>query len=99
MGRIQPLADAHGSGDGIRAEGDGRYRASRANRSRRGGNRRPGGERRIQRRSANCRIDRPAASWREKMVSEMDQNAMDRRTAVRKLLAARDGALVVTGLG
>lgn len=32
------------------------------------------------------------------MVSGMDR-AMDRRVAVAKLLAARDGALVVTGLG
>lgn len=33
------------------------------------------------------------------MVSDMTGSAMDRRTAVGKLLAARDGALVVTGLG
>lgn len=33
------------------------------------------------------------------MVSDMTGSAMDRRAAVGKLLAARDGALVVTGLG
>jgi thiamine pyrophosphate-dependent acetolactate synthase large subunit-like protein len=33
------------------------------------------------------------------MVNEGEANAMDRRTAVARLLAARDGALVVTGLG
>lgn len=33
------------------------------------------------------------------MVSGMDQNVMDRRPAVERLLAARDGVLVVTGLG
>ena len=32
------------------------------------------------------------------MVNGMD-SAMDRRVAVAKLLAVRDGALVVTGLG
>lgn len=33
------------------------------------------------------------------MVSAMKEALMDRRAAVAKLLAARDGALVVTGLG
>lgn len=33
------------------------------------------------------------------MVSDMTGSAMDRRAAVGKLLAARDGTLVVTGLG
>jgi len=32
-------------------------------------------------------------------VIDMKQEAMDRREAVKRLLAARDGALVVTGLG
>jgi len=32
-------------------------------------------------------------------VIDMTQEAMDRREAVKRLLAARDGALVVTGLG
>ena len=33
------------------------------------------------------------------MVTDMNSEKMDRRKAVNKLLAARDGALVVTGLG
>jgi thiamine pyrophosphate-dependent acetolactate synthase large subunit-like protein len=33
------------------------------------------------------------------MVTDMSSENMDRRNAVNKLLAARDGALVVTGLG
>jgi thiamine pyrophosphate-dependent acetolactate synthase large subunit-like protein len=33
------------------------------------------------------------------VVIDMKQEAMDRREAVKRLLAARDGALVVTGLG
>src|SRR5262249_11344092 len=99
MGRVQPLADSHGTGDPRDAAP---RRSARGAPGARGGGLRNGdrrGEARFRRLLRGRGADLPAPDRHEIVRRQAVSGALDRRRVVRALLERRGELLVVAGLG